>query len=435
MFPLLLCGTMANPPRAGALQLLKSLERGLRGAEIEAYQHQRLFDIARYARATTRYYKAGLDAFLSRKTFDRATWSKVPILTRELVRAHKQELVVSPQAMPPDAGPVRSSATSGTSGEPLEFRINRLADIFSQIKYRAYFSDWDIRVSERVLTARNPKPHEMASAGQLLRKPQPGGGEECTIFSLAIDKVLEAAATVRPNYLRTYPGVALQCAIEARRRNLDLTFERIMTVGETLDADTQSFIEQAFSCRVADAYATTEFGLVACGCPRCGNYHISHEGLFVELLDELGEPVRNGEAGRVVVTGLYGYAMPLIRYELSDFATRVVGSRPCKDRGLTIGRIMGRRRSMFRLPSGGLIWPHVSPLAMHELGITRYQITQLSASEVRVRYVSAAAVQPDVLVELVHRFISADYTVAVEHVAELPSAPSGKQQVFESLVP
>ena len=435
MFPLLLCGTMANPPRAGALQLLKSLERGLRGAEIEAYQHQRLVDIARYARATTHYYKAGLDAFLSRKTFDRASWSKVPILTREAVRAHRQGLMVSPQAMPPDAGPVRSSTTSGTSGEPLEFRINRLADIFSQIKYRAYFTDWDIKVTERVLTARTPKTHELASAGQLVRKPVPGGGEECTIFSLAIDKVLEAAASVRPNYLRTYPGVALQCAIEARRRNLELTFDRIMTVGETLDADTQSFVEQAFSCRVADAYATTEFGLVASGCPRCGNYHVSHEGLFVELLDEMGEPVGNGASGRVVVTSLYGYAMPLIRYELSDFAIRVAGSRSCKDRGLTIGRIMGRRRGMFRLPSGGLIWPYIPASALHELGVTGYQVTQLTQSEVRVRYASVVGLQSDVLVELVRRFISPDYIVAVEHVAELPSAPSGKRQVFESLVP
>lgn len=425
---------MANPSRAGASQLLKSLERGLRGAEIASYQQQRLLDIARYARAKTRFYKTGLDVFLARKSFDAASWRNIPILTRDLVRAHRPDLTVLPAAMPPDAGPVRSSTTSGTSGEPLEFRINRLADIFSQIKYRAYFTDWDIRISARVLTARNPKPHELEFAGQLVRKPQAGGGEECTIFSLAIDKVLETAADIRPNYLRTYPGVALQCAIEARRRNLALTFDRIMTVGETLDADTQTFVEQTFSCRVADGYATTEFGLVACGCSKCGHYHLSHEGLFVELLDDDGKPVSNGEAGRVVVTSLYGYAMPLIRYELNDFATRVEPTGQCRDRGLTIGRIMGRRRGMFTLPDGGKIWPQIPPLAFHELAITGYQVIQTAMSDVTVRYTRASALPRDEVVGLVHQFISPEYRVEAEHVAELPVAPSGKRQVFESLV-
>lgn len=425
---------MAQLPRSGASNLLKTLERGLRGADIDSYHHQRLIDIARYARGATRYYKTGLDQFLSSDRFDIDGWRQIPILTREAVRDRHDDLLVMPQKMPPDAGPIRSSITSGTSGQPLEFRLNRLADIFSQIKYRAYFRDWDISVGKPVLTARNPKKHEQSLAGQIVKKRQPGGGEEQTIFSLAIDNVLQAAAAIRPSYLRTYPSVAFQCAAEARRRQLSLSFEKIMTVGETLDPETQAFIEQTFSCRVADAYATTEFGLVAYGCPKCGNYHLSHEGLFVELLTDAGDAVRPGDAGRVVVTGLYGYAMPLIRYELSDYATRSAVKDMCRDRGLTIGRIMGRRRSMFKLPSGGLIWPHVPPIAMHELAVTGYRVTQTELREIRVDYTGPAEVSSDAVTSLIHQYLSPNFRVTVARTAELNTSPSGKQQVFESLV-
>ena len=336
--------------------------------------------------------------------------------------------------MPADAGPVRSSATSGTSGEPLVFMINRLADIFSQIKFRAYFTDWDIRITDRVLTVRNPDTREFASAGKIMQKRQPSGGEEFTLFSLAIDRVLEAAASVKPNYLRTFPGVAFQCAAEARRRNLSISFDRIMTVGETLDADTQAFIEETFSCKVADAYATTEFGLIAYGCPKCGHYHISHEGLFVELLDEAGLAVPPGKAGRVVVTSLYNYAMPLIRYELSDYATRSTSAGACGQRGLSIGRVMGRRRGLFRLPRGGLIWPHVPVTALHDLGVTAYRVTQTELQHIKVQYAGASMVPPAAIIDLVHRFITPDYTVTVERVESFAALPSGKHLVYESLV-
>ena len=425
---------MAPRPAPDVSKLLQTLERGLRGDEIETYQQQRLIDIARYARGATSYYEAGLDAFLARGSFDPISWSSIPILTRDVVRARRNDLMAAPQAMPADAGPVRGSTTSGTSGEPLEFRINRLADIFSQLRYRAHFTDWDIKITGRVLTVRNPKKKEFASAGQIVEKRHPRGGTEVTLFSLAIDKVLEAITTVRPNYLRTFPGVVFQCAAEARRRNLSLSLDRVMTVGETLDADTQAFIEQTCSCKVADAYATTEFGLIACGCPKCGNYHVSHEGLFVELLDAAGRAVSPGEAGRVVVTSLYNYAMPLIRYELSDYATRSTSAGACGQRGLSIGRVMGRRRGMFRLPRGGLIWPHVPVTTLHDLGVTAYRVTQTELEHVKVQYEGASMVPPGAIIDLVHRFVSPDYTVTVERVESFAALPSGKHLVYESLV-
>ncbi len=86
---------------------------------------------------------------------------------------------------------------------------------------------------------------------------------------------------------------------------MSLTFDKVMTVGKTLDPEAEAPIAETFSCDAADAYATQKFGLVASGCPRRGQHHVAHEGLFVELLDDEGQEVVPGEAGRVVVTSFY----------------------------------------------------------------------------------------------------------------------------------
>jgi len=47
-------------------------------------------------------------------------------------------------------------------------------------------------------------------------------------------------------------------------------------------------------------------------------HHVSADLVLVELVDDDGTPVPPGEEGRVVVTPFYGYATPLIRYDLGD---------------------------------------------------------------------------------------------------------------------
>ena len=76
----------------------------------------------------------------------------------------------------------------------------------------------------------------------------------------------------------------------------------------------------------------------------------------MEVLGEDGRPCAPGETGRVVLTTLHNFALPLIRYEIGDFAE--VGA-PCDcGRGLPVlKRIHGRRRNMIVLPDGRRHWP------------------------------------------------------------------------------
>ena len=50
-----------------------------------------------------------------------------------------------------------------------------------------------------------------------------------------------------------------------------------------------------------------------------GGYHVAAESVLLEVVDETGR-LRPGEIGRVVVTPLHNFAMPLIRCAIGDYA-------------------------------------------------------------------------------------------------------------------
>ena len=100
------------------------------------------------------------------------------------------------------------------------------------------------------------------------------------------------------------------------------------------------------------------------------------EHLRVEVLDEQGQPCREGENGQVVITDLHNFAMPLIRYALHDWA-EVGPTCPC-GRGLpTLRRVVGRIRNMAISPEGKSYRPVLETRRMLEA------IPQLAAIPVR----------------------------------------------------
>jgi phenylacetate-CoA ligase len=123
------------------------------------------------------------------------------------------------------------------------------------------------------------------------------------------------------------------------------------TFAEALPEDLRALCRAAWNVKLCDVYSAEEAGYIALQCPDHEHYHVQSENLIVEVIDERGEPCRAGEMGRVVVTTLTSFAMPLIRYEIGDYA---VAGAPCPcGRGLpVIERVLGGTRNLLRLPDG-----------------------------------------------------------------------------------
>ena len=85
-----------------------------------------------------------------------------------------------------------------------------------------------------------------------------------------------------------------------------------------LDED-KKLLSEAFNITVVNEYGSAEFGLIAL--ERDQHWVLNNLNLYVEVLDDAGKVLSNGEEGRIVITDLYNKAHPFIRYEIGDMGS------------------------------------------------------------------------------------------------------------------
>jgi phenylacetate-CoA ligase len=211
----------------------------------------------------------------------------------------------------------------------------------------------------------------------------------------------------------------------------------VFAIGESLTTESRDEIARGFGCPVIDSYGATEIGYIAFQCPGGSGYHVAAESVLVELLDNDDMPVKAGEVGRVVLTSLYNYAMPFLRYAIGDYAIAAAGPCPC---GRTLPRlagIAGRQRSVFTFADGTQRSPWGFRSAFARLIPARQmQFVQTALDTVEIRYVPKDGAPPDL--DHVQRIgrdkFHSTVTVKLVAVADIPRLPSGKIEDCVSLV-
>ena len=98
-----------------------------------------------------------------------------------------------------------------------------------------------------------------------------------------------------------------------------------------------------FEAPVSLGYGLNEIGIIAACCPETGRYHVHDEHCLIEIVDDENRPVAAGEFGRILVTTLTNFAMPLIRYDTGDIAEALDGPCPCGRTLPSFGEVPGRR--------------------------------------------------------------------------------------------
>jgi len=91
----------------------------------------------------------------------------------------------------------------------------------------------------------------------------------------------------------------------------------VLTSSEKLTSKMRSIIEEAFKCKVYDAYS----GMEACGLiseNSKGDLLFSPDSGIMEVIDDEGTQVGFGESGELIATGFLNYDQPLIRYRIGD---------------------------------------------------------------------------------------------------------------------
>lgn len=322
----------------------------------------------------------------------RSLLSSMPVLTRE----HLQQQFDAMRARPPEMAPERIiiSTTSGSTGKPV--RVEKDEPVYGLFYAATSWieSQWHQRDPRRkiAVTLMNQTQSSGESWGGAFeamgyRGPSVSRG----LMRGSIDDQLDWLLAEQPTYLKCTASVAAELAERALQRGDVLPLTQILSQSERVSRRHRTLCQQAFGAAIADRYSCEEVGWLAIACPSQHRLHVTAGTVLIEILDDNNQPCPPGIPGRVVVTSLHSFAMPIIRYELGDMAE---WGEPCTC-GITlpvIGALRGRLRRRVQLPDGST---RVMPFLGDDLGvlpaIQQFRITQHPDLTLELEIVTSAS--------------------------------------------
>lgn len=116
-------------------------------------------------------------------------------------------------------------------------------------------------------------------------------------------------------------------------------------------------ITSEWDVQLFSTYASTEMATAFTECEAGNGAHIQPELMFVEVLDEDGNQVKNGESGEVVVTPLGVEGMPVLRFRTGDICHYYDKKCSCGRDTARLGPVIGRKQQMVKL-KGTSLYPN-----------------------------------------------------------------------------
>jgi phenylacetate-CoA ligase len=237
------------------------------------------------------------------------------------------------------------------------------------------------------------------------------------------DQLKDRVLALRPRLVMGYP-VMLRALLrelsDAELGRLRRPLRLLMTDSELLTEQVAGQLTAAFGVPVFDEYSAQEVLTVATGC-RTGSMHVDEDRVWLEIVDETGRPVPDGETGSVVVTHFRERAMPLVRYQLGDRARLVPGACDCGRELRRIRMVDGRTNDYLVLPDGRRVYSALLlGLAQETPGVAECMVRQDQAGTITVHLVpdrGDEATYRELVAEFARRFAElVDPTVALRFV-------------------
>ena len=233
----------------------------------------------------------------------------------------------------PMIGDITIGLSSGTSGNTGMFLVSP--------KERAR---WVAGVLDRVLgfSFRRRKVAFFLRANSNLYESAPSKILEFAFFDIMkpIQSHIANLKKFQPEILVAQPSVIRSIAKAVENGELNLSLKKLISVAEVLEPIDRTYFEQIFNVHVSEVYQCTE-GFLAASCST-GRLHFNEDFILLEkkYLDE------SKTRFHPIITDLFRYTQPVIRYELNDIIVEKKNCE-CGQPGTAIDYIEGRSDDVF----------------------------------------------------------------------------------------
>lgn len=412
-------------------------------SRLKALQDKGLARLLKHAWQQSPAYKERLaPLFAKGDEPDLSRWEDVPILNRKDAQASTGGYFA--KQVPDEAGEMFEQQTSGSTGMPFVHRASALQKVANQATIARNFQ-WhgvDASKSCAILAASKSGPSNFPE-GLCEQEWQRGFPEGIGYWldhkSTNSQQKLDWLLRNPTDYLGGTPNLALGVVLEAQKLGIELPrYEALLLGSEVLSESTAAILRFDLSDTLINLYGSEECGRMAGSCAEFNNLHINEEICLMELLDEEGRPVEPEQTGQVVVTPLYNFAMPFVRYALGDYASWTEQPCGCGRSSRAFSSIAGRERNLFKFNDGSTFWPSLRVEEFRSIvPFQQWQITQTKPDHLEVSLVLPDGNGPVDRVAFQNAMrlaLNAQFTVCIKCVNEIPREKSGKYEEFRCLL-
>ena len=326
-------------------------------AAIEEYQNRRLSLLVAHAYNTVPYYRRifterGIKPNDIRNRSDLAI---LPILTKEAVREHVEELISTAI----DRTRLEIIHTSGSTGKALTLYTEREAVQLRWAVWWRHRSRFGVAVDApfAVFTGK-PAVRLDASHPPYWRENRTMRQTIFPMQQVVPEKIKAIAERLNEGkfvYYSGYPSILFSLAqmLEEQSVNIERPPKIIFTGAEKLYPHQRELMQKVFRCPVTDQYGFSEGCGNASRC-ECDRFHEDYEFCILECdrPEALGgRRIR----GSILATGFASLAFPLLRYEVGDIGVWNEEPCPCGRHSRVLDEIEGRTEDYVVTPEGSRI--------------------------------------------------------------------------------
>lgn len=329
----------------------------LPGSEIGKLQDRLLAEQIRYCRARSPFYRRAFAAFPERD-YDFASLQELPTTSKKDLAEFNDDFFAVPPTEVADI-----CFTSGTTGRPCRIVYTR-----SDLDRLAYNDACGYRAAgmnpgEKVLLTCTIDRCFIAGLAYYQGVVKLGAAAIRNGLN-TLPSHAEVIASLRPENIVGVPSFLAKLGQFLRDTDIDGScVRRLVCIGEPTHNRKMELtplgkkLEEFWPGGVHSTYASSEIVTSFTECSERHGGHPPADLAVVEILDEAGNRVPDGEVGEVTVTPLQVAGMPLVRFRTGDVSFIIPEPCPCGRGTLRLGPILGRKAQMLKV-RGTTLFPN-----------------------------------------------------------------------------
>lgn len=136
---------------------------------------------------------------------------------------------------------------------------------------------------------------------------------------MALNKVVHELNKFQPTHMIGYSSMMDLLTLEAKQGNLHIHPKRISTNSEQLNEETRLRVREVWGIGINNLWGSVESGVMGYEDDHFSGMILAEDLVIIEVVDENLKPVPLGQVGeKLVITNLYNYTFPMIRYVIED---------------------------------------------------------------------------------------------------------------------